>query len=140
MNKVASEEKLAFSARLVQSLTAAGMSVRPAHFVREYNLRSGNAITVFAARKWLLGESIPTQDRLRILSTWLNVQAQWLRYGEGHPPALPDESESINPLFDSLFDSLFDYQLLVKDMKMLRPHSRRVVQGLVAVLLKNERT
>jgi hypothetical protein len=132
MNKVASEEKLAFAARLIQSLRLAGVSVRPAHFVRDYNLRSeGNSITVFAARKWLLGESIPTQDRLRILSSWLNVQAQWLRYGEGPPPA-PLDDDSIIPLFD--------YQVLVRDLKMLRPHSRRVVQGLVAVLLKTERT
>jgi hypothetical protein len=131
MNKVASEEKVAFAARLDQALRSAGFSARPSHFVREFNSRAdGNAITVFAARKWLLGESIPTQDRLRILSTWLDVQAQWLRYGEGGPPAMADDDAAIPPIDD---------QLLARDLQLLRPHSRRVVHGLVALLLKSER-
>jgi hypothetical protein len=130
MNKVASEEKVAFAARLEQALRSAGFPSRPSHFVREFNSRAdGNGITVFAARKWLLGEAIPTQDRLRILSTWLDVQAQWLRYGEGGPPSEADDAD----------DPPIDDQLLVRDLQLLRPHSRRVVQGLVALLLKSER-
>jgi transcriptional regulator with XRE-family HTH domain len=129
MNKVASEEKLEFAGRLIQALRAAGLSLRPSNFSREFNSRSeGNSITVFAARKWLLGESIPTQDRLRILSTWLNVPAQWLRYGEGSSPALPDDSKIV----------LLDAQLIARDLQRLRPQSRRIVQGLVTLLLKTE--
>lgn len=121
---------MAFAARLDQALRSAGFSSRPSHFVREFNSRAdGNAITVFAARKWLLGESIPTQDRLRILSTWLDVQAQWLRYGEGGSPSMAEEPAS----------TPFDDQLLARDLQLLRPHSRRVVHGLVALLLKSER-
>jgi transcriptional regulator with XRE-family HTH domain len=130
MNKVASEEKLEFAGRLIQALRAAGFSVRPSHFAREFNSRAdSNSITVFAARKWLLGESIPTQDRLRILSTWLNVPAQWLRYGEGSSPALPDDSQTV----------LLDAQLIARDLQQLRPQSRRIVQGLVTLLLKTDR-
>jgi len=36
-----------------------------------------------AARKWLQGESIPTQEKLRALPTWLDVPADWLRFGNG---------------------------------------------------------
>jgi transcriptional regulator with XRE-family HTH domain len=36
---------------------------------------------VHAARKWLMGESIPTQEKLRSLAKWLNVTAEWLRFG-----------------------------------------------------------
>jgi hypothetical protein len=129
MNRVASEEKSAFAARLAYALRLTGVSSRPSHFAREFNSRAdNNTITVFAARKWLRGESIPTQDRLRILSTWLEVQAQWLRYGEGGSPALAEDPKN----------ALLDDQLLVRDLQLLQPHSRRVVQGLVALLLKSE--
>ena len=36
-----------------------------------------------AARKWLQGESIPTQEKLRALAGWLDVPADWLRFGNG---------------------------------------------------------
>lgn len=40
------------------------------------------AISVHAARKWLMGESIPTQARLRVVTDVLGVSAVWLRFGE----------------------------------------------------------
>jgi transcriptional regulator with XRE-family HTH domain len=40
-------------------------------------------VTVHAARKWLQGESIPTQEKLRALAGWLDVPADWLRFGNG---------------------------------------------------------
>ena len=39
-------------------------------------------VTVQAARKWLLGLSIPTQTKLRVLADWLSVTLEWLRFGE----------------------------------------------------------
>ncbi|MFM7522905.1 MAG: hypothetical protein ACKO4M_01855, partial [Betaproteobacteria bacterium] len=41
-------------------------------------------VTVHAARKWLQGESIPTQEKLRALASWLDVPADWLRFGNGN--------------------------------------------------------
>jgi hypothetical protein len=40
------------------------------------------AVSVHAARKWLMGESIPTQARLRELTAVLQVSPTWLRFGE----------------------------------------------------------
>ena len=40
------------------------------------------AISVHAARKWLMGESIPTQARLRVVTDVLGVSAAGLRFGE----------------------------------------------------------
>jgi hypothetical protein len=55
----------------------------PTILQREYNSRSNQPpITVHAARKWLIGQAIPTQDRVQILAEWLNVSASWLRFGE----------------------------------------------------------
>ncbi len=77
------QERLAFSERLQQALSSAEYSPSsPTQLAREFNLRSsGNPVTVHAARKWLQGESIPTQDKLRTLASWLDVPADWLRFG-----------------------------------------------------------
>jgi transcriptional regulator with XRE-family HTH domain len=54
----------------------------PTQLAREFNIRyGGKPITVHAARKWLVGAAIPTQEKLRALAQWLGVSAEWLRYG-----------------------------------------------------------
>ena len=77
------QERLAFSERLQQALSNCNYSPRsPTELAREFNQRfQGQAVTVHAARKWLHGESIPTQDKLRALASWLDVPADWLRFG-----------------------------------------------------------
>ena len=77
------EERTAFSKRLQEALSACNYSPRsPTELAREFNHRfHGQAVTVHAARKWLHGESIPTQDKLRALASWLDVPADWLRFG-----------------------------------------------------------
>ena len=72
-----------FRKRLQQALKNAEYSSdSPTQLAREFNLRfAGRAVTVHAARKWLIGEAIPTQEKLRILAEWLGVAAEWLRFG-----------------------------------------------------------
>ena len=69
-------ERLEFSKRLQQALHNAEQSPNsPTQLAREFNMRfAGQSVTVHAARKWLQGESIPTQEKLRAL-------AEWLRFG-----------------------------------------------------------
>lgn len=78
-------ERAAFSQRLVKALKDAKVDVgSPTIFAREFNRRyTGKPISTHAARKWLMGESIPMQDKLRLLAAWLGVSAEWLRFGEG---------------------------------------------------------
>jgi transcriptional regulator with XRE-family HTH domain len=77
------DERHQFSERLQQALRSAEYSPdSPTQLAREFNTRfSGQPVTVHAARKWLMGESIPTQEKLRSLAKWLNVTAEWLRFG-----------------------------------------------------------
>lgn len=73
-----------FAARLRQALTNASIAAdSPTQLQRNFNLRAGAKVTVHGARKWLIGEAIPTQDKLRVLATWLGVQPDWLRFGAG---------------------------------------------------------
>lgn len=79
----ASNERHEFSKRLQLSLDRAGyMPDSPTALARFFNARyDGRPITVHAARKWLVGEAIPTQEKLRVLAQWLEVRSDWLRYG-----------------------------------------------------------
>ena len=76
-------ERTNFSERLQQALRNADYSPdSPTQLAREFNVRfAGRPITVHAARKWIVGEAIPTQEKLRTLAQWLGVPAEWLRFG-----------------------------------------------------------
>lgn len=71
-----------FAARLRQSLEDSGVRISPTVVANEFNLRYwGRSITPHTARNWLLGKSIPTQDKLRVLAEWLQVSPDALRFG-----------------------------------------------------------
>jgi len=78
------QEREGFSLRLRQALVSAGIDERsPTLVVREFNRRfAGQPVTVHAARKWMLGEALPSQDKVQALAVWLGVRPEWLRYGE----------------------------------------------------------
>lgn len=77
-------EREEFSQRLRQSLAASGLDGNsPTQLANGFNrLHEGKPVSVFAARKWLHGESLPTQDKIRTLAKWLGIAPVWLRYGE----------------------------------------------------------
>ncbi|MBC7575495.1 MAG: response regulator [Herminiimonas sp.] len=122
-------ERAKFRERLAKALQFAGYPHdSPTQLAREFNFRfSGRPVTIHAARKWLVGESIPTQDKLRILAQWLGVTAEWLRFGDadktaaGHvrPPAPAANSEE-----GKLLAALLE----------LDPYHRRLAHDFVSML------
>lgn len=127
-------ERQQFSERLKQCLLNAHYSpTSPTELAREFNLRfDGKPITVHAARKWLIGEAIPTQDKMRALANLLGVSAEWLRFdGAGGldtapveiivPDVAPHSSESLK---------------MIADLELLDEGSRGVVRELIRVLLR----
>jgi transcriptional regulator with XRE-family HTH domain len=77
-----SKETQAFAQRLRQALEASSVRISPTVVANEFNLRYwGRSITPHTARNWLLGKSIPTQDKLRVLADWLQVGPDELRFG-----------------------------------------------------------
>lgn len=54
------------------------VSVPEKHFNARY---WGRSVTYQAVRRWLLGLSIPAQEKLQVLADWLHVEPQVLRYG-----------------------------------------------------------
>lgn len=128
-----SNERESFSERLQQALKNAHYSPdSPTRLAREFNIRfDGRPITVHAARKWLVGEAIPTQEKLRMIAHWLGVPAEWLRFGgtdgdgAGH-----GEPASGTARFESA-----DVKL-VADLQRLDEHHRQIAREFIRMLVR----
>jgi hypothetical protein len=76
-------ERLQFSARLKLSMDKVSMPHSSTRLTHAFNsLTTGSPITSHAVRKWLMGESIPTQLKIQELAAMFGCEAQWLRFGE----------------------------------------------------------
>ncbi len=76
-------ETQAFAERLRRALDAAGVRPSPTAVANAFNQRYwGRSITPHTARNWLLGQSMPTQDKLVVLAEWLQVSPDELRFGK----------------------------------------------------------
>lgn len=76
------DAKNRFAQRLREAMERAGYQARPAVLEREYNLRCWDKpMTLHGVRRWLRGETLPSQDKLLVLAEWLQVTPQELRYG-----------------------------------------------------------
>jgi hypothetical protein len=127
----AQAERAAFSARLVKALKDASYTDSPTELSREFNVRYGGAhVTVHAARKWLVGEAIPTQDKVRVLSDWLAVSIEWLRFG-GTSAAAPHQSDSGRL-------SSADVRLL-SDLQSLDDKTQRIAREFIQNLARADR-
>ena len=76
-------QRLAFTTRLREEWTRTGRLASPAVLAREINmhLRPSEQVHPSSCRKWLHGQSIPTQEKLQVLARILQVSPAWLRYG-----------------------------------------------------------
>lgn len=126
-------EKAEFSQRLVKALKDAKIeSGSPTIFSREFNRRyNGKPISIHAARKWLTGESIPTQDKLRLLATWLGVSTEWLRFGE------TAAATSHNARLDHAVYNSPDFELL-HNFNMLSSEHKLVAREVILTLMRVE--
>lgn len=71
-----------FAKRLRAAMQASGYEAKPSVLEREFNLRYlGRPMTLHGVRRWLLGESLPKQDKVEVLAEWLRIPPQQLRYG-----------------------------------------------------------
>lgn len=74
--------KQQFAERLIKAMEAAGYEAKPAVLEREFNLRyMGTPMTLHGVRRWLRGETMPSEDKVQVLASWLKVAFQQLRPG-----------------------------------------------------------
>jgi transcriptional regulator with XRE-family HTH domain len=60
---------------LAEQLKANGHPVSATYIARQIH------VTPHAARLWLTGVNIPTEQNIQALAKWLKVDPRWLRYG-----------------------------------------------------------
>jgi transcriptional regulator with XRE-family HTH domain len=129
-----SSEREGFSERLQHALRHANYSAdSPTQLAREFNVRfEGKPITVHAARKWLVGEAIPTQEKLRALAQWLGVPAEWLRFG-GSETGTAVEAPGAPARFESA-----DVKLIA-DLQRLDSHHQAIAREFIRMLVRMTR-
>jgi hypothetical protein len=127
-----SNERESFSERLQQALENAHYSPdSPTRLAREFNIRfDGRPITVHAARKWLVGEAIPTQEKLRMIAQWLGVPAEWLRFGGAEHSSGNGETSNGVSRFESA-----DVKLIA-DLQRLDEHHRQIAREFIRMLVR----
>lgn len=75
--------KQQFADRLTKAMEAAGYDAKPAVLEREFNLRYlGTPMTLHGVRRWLLGETLPSADKIQLLGVWLGVTFPQLHRGK----------------------------------------------------------
>ncbi len=115
-------EQQAFAERLRATLAAADVKVSISVVWEKFNSLSNDPpVTKHAVRKWLMGESIPTQQRMKVLSAWLKVDSTWLRFGE---ELAQDENKKLS----------VDEQMLVKSYRRLPERERQKLLSLVQTM------
>ncbi len=117
-------EPQAFAQRLTAALVASNIVVSPTVVQRDYNKLSPHApVSAHGVRKWIKGESIPTQQRIQVLSTWLKVAPNWLRFG--------DDSHDIGGKATSV-----DEQMLLRSFRRLPLQERKKLLALVQTMAR----
>lgn len=71
-----------FAERLAVALASKSIKHSPTVLANQFNTKfDGRAITPHTARNWMLGKSMPTQDKMICLAQLLDTSAELLRYG-----------------------------------------------------------
>ena len=134
-----SNERKDFADRLKSALRQARqIADSPTALARGFNSRfPGQAITVHAARKWLMAESIPTQDKLRTLAQWLQVPADWLRFGGQAFIAGEEGATPIDASLEAILAAMSREDLkLLEALHVLGADERRLVRDLVKLFFR----
>ena len=108
---------LAFAQRLREAMIRAGYEPRPAVLEREFNQRYwGRPMTLHGVRRWLQGETLPTQNKLLTLAEWLveNLAVEGV-----HVP-VTQVRRLLPPLMGRLFGSRLSCSVKDKDGRVVR--------------------
>jgi transcriptional regulator with XRE-family HTH domain len=122
-------ESEAFAQRLRGALDGCGVRLSPSVVANEFNLRYwGRSITPHTARNWLMGNSLPTQDKLRVLAEWLQVSPDELRFGNQVIKSKGSASQAMDGLLN-----LADREMLSRYLS-LSVAERKTVRDVVEAL------
>lgn len=115
-----------FTKRLNDALQKSGRSNSPSALAVEFNARfSGPRVHLSSCRKWLMGDAIPTQEKLVVLAQMLGVTSDWLRFGD------------ITRAMEQNSPTAFNKQelALLADFARLPQRDQQLLKKLVSVML-----
>ena len=82
-------ENQKFAARLAIAIDSKGLKQSPTSIGNLFNSKyEGRPITPHTARNWLLGKSLPTQEKLVLLAELLDTSPEQLRFGRSSEKTL----------------------------------------------------
>lgn len=140
MPETPNEEAKAFTLRLETLLLKKGSTLSPTALARDFNLRwRGVPVTVNATRKWLMGQAMPTMDKLAVLANMLNTSADWLRWGDLSLDKPEDSSYArhLGKPDQQPHDPMMSFS---QDFKLLNATNKKVVAAVIEVLLKQQKS
>lgn len=132
------EQLHAFTKRLETLLLKKGKTLSPTALARDFNLRwRGMPVTVNATRKWLMGQSMPTMDKLSVLANLLNTSEDWLRWGD--MAAEKKTNFSYNQVSEAVVSGLeINEKSFAQDFKLLNANNKQVIGAVMEVLLNQQ--
>ena len=114
-------ESQAFAARLRHAMKEAGLKASATQLADAFNMRYwGDGITPHAARNWMIGASIPKQDKLKTLSDLLQISPHDLLFGPQISALSLKEPDQPEPM------GMGDTEMLRQFMKLSAEHKRMV--------------
>jgi len=120
------ESRHKFAVRLREAMGRAGYPARPAVLEREFNTRYwGKPMTLHGVRRWLLGETMPSNDKIKVLAEWLGEAPQNLGFGEQQMDKLEDPLRTLGPDFG------YQERELMEAFLSLPVAQRRVVREVI---------
>ena len=82
-------ENQKFAVRLAIAIDSKGLKQSPTVIANLFNSKyEGRLITPHTARNWLLGKSLPTQEKLVLLAKLLDTSPEQLRFGRSSEKTL----------------------------------------------------
>ncbi|MEN9624275.1 MAG: hypothetical protein RJB17_1070 [Pseudomonadota bacterium] len=96
-------------------------------------------VTVNATRKWLMGQAMPTMDKMAVLANMLNASEDWLRWGAMSVDEPVNQSYD-QPVSSNRLELRNAEKSLTQDFKLLNETNKQVVTAVLEVLLKQQQS
>ena len=119
-------ENQKFAERLALAISGKGIKHSPTVIQNLFNkLYSGRLITAHTARNWLLGKSMPTQDKMVCLANLLDTSPEQLRFGRSSEKTLIAEFHGVQTEVANVDQQFFKRYLALTESQ------RRMVRDVV---------
>ena len=124
------DDKLRFSKRLQTAMMAAGLEARPTVLEKLFNLHyPGTPVSYQGVRRWLLGLSVPEQDKLELLASLLGTEPNVLRYGNKADQSVPVPKAGWTETTD------IDDRVAIEVFLRLSPKKRQAIRQIIHAMV-----